>query len=162
MACTKLRCNLAAGELRQDDELPCGTKVVPIMAAISPLIIIEQEGSHRRRSFLSHINLVGYLPLTCTICDLYRYWQRYIIIGRYSNIKLRNICQEKNAYPLLAASPPSGYMIGRAGDPFQRLAKTTEDPLPSQNGHHFVNSRAYRAPREGDSGRLCDGAELQP
>src|ERR671936_235169 len=59
MACTKLRCNLAAGELRQDDGLPDGTKVVPIMAAISPLIIIEQEGSHRRKSILPHINFRG-------------------------------------------------------------------------------------------------------
>jgi len=48
MACTKLRSVAAVRELRQDDGLPCGTKVVPIATAISPLIIIQQEGPHRR------------------------------------------------------------------------------------------------------------------
>jgi len=41
--------NVAVGELRQDDGPPYGIKVVPVSAAIGPLIIIEHKGSHRGR-----------------------------------------------------------------------------------------------------------------
>jgi hypothetical protein len=49
------------GESRQDDGLPCGTKVVPIVAAISPLAIIVQEGSHRQSLILYHSGINGIL-----------------------------------------------------------------------------------------------------
>jgi hypothetical protein len=50
MACTKLCGTATVGELRQDGGLPGGTKVVPIAAAINPVIIIKREGSHRQSS----------------------------------------------------------------------------------------------------------------
>src|SRR5262245_24093297 len=50
------------GELRQDGGLPRGTKVVPITAVISPLIIIVQ-GSHRRRSILSRADFDKHIML---------------------------------------------------------------------------------------------------
>jgi hypothetical protein len=43
----------AIGELRQDDGLPYGTKVVPVSAATSPLIGVKYEGSHRQKFILT-------------------------------------------------------------------------------------------------------------
>jgi hypothetical protein len=50
-------------ELRQDDGLPGGTKVVPIVAAVSPLGIIVQEGSHRQNAILC-ATAVAAIPVT--------------------------------------------------------------------------------------------------
>jgi hypothetical protein len=57
MACTKLCGTATVGELRQDGGLPGGTKVVPITAAINPLVIMKRKGTHRQNSVLPQMEI---------------------------------------------------------------------------------------------------------
>jgi hypothetical protein len=118
-------------ELRQDDGLPGGTKVVPIVAAVSPLGIIVQEGSHRQNAILRN-TAVAATPVTQLRKTRLRTKLTKIdhFISYHRNIRVRISCQEKNARPGEAAGFVSRDPAGGTVDPFQGLAESAEHPLP--------------------------------
>ena len=135
MARTKLCCNATVGELRQDDGLLCGTKVVPIAAAINPLVIIKRKGPHRQSSILLQVEryetvttMLADTPLDSSVAvfredhapdgahQMPRLSQMPKVL--LSFIRVLQVCQEKNASSPLAAATGSGHRIGAAGHPF--------------------------------------------
>lgn len=95
--------NAAVGELRQDDGLPCGTKVVPVAAAINPLIAIKYKGSHRQRfiptscvrsKLLTMLYEVSVNPYEA-VAKIHLQRQSFICIGTMSTVssRLSNIRQ---------------------------------------------------------------------